>query len=82
MANGKRPRATWVIIHDKDNRTIVEVKGRHYGIKQMEMRANAKLIIAASELLKSCMSICNADNQFKLKEARNQCKEAIIKATS
>lgn len=45
-----------------------------------EMEANAQLIASAPELLEACIDICNADNTFKLKEAREKAQKAIKKA--
>jgi hypothetical protein len=43
----------WAQIKDSKGRTIAEVKGPHFNIKSNEMRANARLIYTAPELLKA-----------------------------
>lgn len=43
----------WIYIKSKD-KTLAEIKGRHYGIGHREMIANAKLIASAPELLDAC----------------------------
>jgi len=45
-----------------------------------QMKADAQLIITARELLAACMDVCNADNAFKLAEARDKCAKAAKKA--
>ena len=50
MAKDKRRVVFWYYIIDRNRNDIVEVKGRHCGIKNSIAEANVKLIVVAPEM--------------------------------
>jgi hypothetical protein len=63
-----------------DNKTLAEVKGKHYQIDNNICDANAKLIAAAPELLEACIE-AEKHHQGGHSEIGFKLREAIKKAT-
>ena len=53
------PHISWITIKNEDNNMVAEFKGLHCGITNEQMNANAKLFIAAPELLEALKNIVN-----------------------
>jgi hypothetical protein len=84
MAGDKRKSVLWYIIEDNKGNHMVEVKGRHCNIKNSTAEANAKLIVAAPNLLRAVESAILAYKELGLSENQSCFKlalEAIKKAT-
>ena len=82
MAKDKRRVVFWYYIIDRNRNNIVEVKGRHCGIKNSIAEANVKLIAVAPEMLKGLMDICHMDDDLCKCPSCKIAKPIIQKATS
>lgn len=78
----KNSKANWYSINDENDRTIVEVKGNHYGVNDNECFANAKLIAAAPELLESLIEIRKWYEENQTKILKNYTPVCFSKALS
>ena len=71
---------SWVCIKNENGDTLAEVKGFHYGIKNIEMKRNAKLIAAAPDLLEALQIVkANYEHFGNDSSKRKICRRVIRK---
>lgn len=74
----------WFGIKSKNGKTIAEVKGKHYGIKNSEAEANAKLIAAVPKMHKCLWGIVtnsdldvDSEGRVVIRISKNQWNEIV-----
>jgi len=73
-------KAQWVSIRNDKGKLIAEFKGKHCGIPESEMNANAKLFIASPKLYDALFNLYNAvhgDTAENLKIALSDAKHVL-----
>jgi len=78
------PHISWIVVKSENGDTVADFKGVHCGIPNEQMNANAKLFIAAPELLEALKNIVNQiENEHVseyMDEFSSQAKQVINKA--
>ena len=75
------PHISWITVKSEDGNMIAEFKGLHCGISNEQMNANAKLFIAAPELLEALQLIKDAVYDVSMpSEVMHEVEQAINKA--
>jgi len=74
------PHISWITVKSEDGNMVAEFKGLHCGIPNEQMNANAKLFIAAPELLEA-LKLSGWENNDALHSGyKKQIQQAINKA--